>query len=105
MLLGKLHADGTLSDIANREPRQWPDGGTDVPVAAMPTELGPFEYHAQTKRAVPSKEKRKKKDRDRLKDMLNAQTDEGRLLHVLLRLMGKTPADFRAAVDQENGSN
>lgn len=105
MLHGKLHSDGTLTDIANREPRQWPDGGVDVPVAAMPTELGPFEYHEPTKRAVPSVEKGKKRMRDRLKEMLNAPTDEGRLLRVLLKLMNKTPADFRAAVDQENGTN
>lgn len=53
-MIGKLHSDGSLTDIGNRTPQTYGDGSVDVALAAMPTTFGPWTYDAVGKVTVPA---------------------------------------------------
>lgn len=72
MIYGKLSIVGILTDIGNRPPQTWVDGSTDVPLAAMPSDKGPYTYDAVNQLAVFSQSGKDEVDKTTAKTILDS---------------------------------
>lgn len=93
-LFGKLSPSGDLTNMSSREPQTWPDGSTDVPLAAMPSWFGPCTYDAVRQLPV-QKFTQDQMDKNTAKSIVTSLSIEGRALRVMARLTLKGINELR----------